>query len=132
MVYENFGVRNVIVRLQDRLNFDKFHELGAIVIQPGTAVVSLLDQFVRSPFAASLLLGMDENEAFGEFEMNNPDLNGAAIRDIHFPHDVLILSISRQGDRLVSHGYTRLALGDLLTVVGSPDSLAEIQARFSS
>ncbi|MCB0007640.1 MAG: cation:proton antiporter [Anaerolineales bacterium] len=132
MVYENFGVRNVIVRLQDRLNFEKFHELGAVVVQPGTAVVSLLDQFVRSPFAASLLLGMDENEAFGEYVMNNPDLNGAAIRDIHFPHDVLILSISRQGDRLVSHGYTRLALGDLLTVVGSPDSLAEIQARFSS
>ena len=57
---------------------------------------------------------------------------GPRSRDIHFPHDVLILSISRQGDRLVSHGYTRLMLGDHLTVVGSPDSLAEIQARFGS
>ena len=85
MLYENFGVRNVIVRLQDRLNFERFHDLGAIVIQPGTAVVSLLDQFVRSPFAASLLLGMDEDEMFMELEMNNPDLNGAAIPRHPFP-----------------------------------------------
>ena len=34
--------------------------------------------------------------------MNNWMLNGVAIRDIHFPHDVLILSISRKGDRLIS------------------------------
>ncbi len=132
LIYENFGVENVIVRLQDRAHFDKFHELGALVVEPWTSMVSLLDQFVRSPYAASLLLGMDPDEAFMEIEMNNPDLNGLAIRDIHFPHDVLILSVSRNGDRLDSHGYTRLKTGDHITVVGSPDSLAEVQVRFES
>ena len=130
LIYEEFGVENVIVRLQNRTNFEKFHELGALVVEPGTAMVSLLDQFVRSPFAASLLLGMDPDEVFEEIEMNNPDLHGVAIRDIHFPHDVLILAISRQGDRLISHGYTRLQLGDHVTVVGSPDSLIEVEVRF--
>ena len=95
LIYEQFGVENVIVRLEDRKNFDKFHDLGALVVEPGTAMVSLLDQFVRSPFAATLLLGMDPEEEFAEFEMHNPDLAGIAIRDIHFPHDVLILAISR-------------------------------------
>ncbi|MBV7331329.1 cation:proton antiporter [Chloroflexi bacterium TSY] len=130
LIYEQFSVDNVIVRLEDRANFEKFHELGAIVVQPGTAMVSLLDQFVRSPFAASLLLGMDSNEIFAEIEMNNPDLDGVAIRDIYFPHDVLILSISREGNRLLSHGPTRLKVGDHVTVVGSPDSLLEVQVRF--
>ena len=101
-----------------------------LVVEPRTAMVSLLDQFVRSPFAASLLLGMEPDEDFMEVEMHNPDLHGVAFRDIHFPHDVLILSISHKGNRLVSHGYTRLELGDHVTVVGSPDSLAEVQARF--
>ncbi len=132
LIYENFGVENVIVRLQDRANFDKFHELGALVVEPWTSMVSLLDQFVRSPYAASLLLGMDPDEVFMEIEMNNPDLNGLAIRDIHFPHDVLILSVSRNGDQLDSHGYTRLKTGDHITVVGSPDSLVEVQVRFES
>ncbi len=130
LIYEQFGVENVIVRLHDRTNFEKFHALGALVVEPGTAMVSLLDQFVRSPFAASLLLGMDPDEVFMEVEMNNPDLKGVAIRDIHFPHDALILSISRKGNRLVSHGYTRLELGDHVMVVGSPDSMVEIEVKF--
>ena len=49
---------------------------------------------------------------------------------LHFPSDVLILSIYRQGNRLDSHGYTRLELGDHVAVVGSPDSLAEVEVRF--
>jgi Trk K+ transport system NAD-binding subunit/Kef-type K+ transport system membrane component KefB len=129
LVYEHFGVDNVIVRLQDRANFEKFHELGALVVEPGTAMVSLLDQFVRSPFAASLLLGLDPTEEFMEIEVNNPDLKGVSIRDIHLPHDVLILAISRNGHMLLSHGYTRLEIGDHVTVVGSPDSLAEVEVK---
>ena len=129
LVYEKFGIENVIVRLQDPNNFDKFQGL-ALAVNPGTAMVNLLDQFVRSPFAASLLLGMDPDEEFMEIEMNNPDLNGVAIRDIHLPHDALILSISRSGSRLISHGYTRLEIGDHIAMVGLPDSLAEIEVRF--
>jgi Trk K+ transport system NAD-binding subunit len=55
-----------------------------------------------------------------------------AIRDIHFPHEVLILSISRRGNRLDAHGYTRLEVGDHVAVVGSPDGLAEVQAKFEA
>ena len=130
LIYEKFGIENVIVRLHDRANFEKFHDLGAIIVEPWTSMVSLLDQFVRSPYAASLLLGMDPEEECLELEMNNPDLSGVAIRDIHFPHDVLVLSVTRKGDRLDSHGYTRFETGDVVTVVGSPDSLTEVQTRF--
>ena len=131
-IYEHFGIDNVIVRLTDRSYVDKFHELGALVVEPGTAMVSLLDQFVRSPFAATLLLGMDPEEEFSEFEMLNPDLHGLALRDIHFPHDVLILAISRNGHRLLSHGYTRLEYGDHIAAVGSPDSLAEVEVKLEA
>lgn len=114
------------------VTFERFHQLGALVVEPATAMVSLLDQFVRSPFAASLLLGMDPEEEFLEIEMSNPDLHGLAIRDIHFPHEVLILSISWNGHRIVSHGYTRLEIGDHVAVVGSPDGLADVQVRFEA
>ena len=132
LIYENFGIENVIVRLRDHTYFERFHELGALIVEPGTAIVSLLDQFVRSPFAASLLLGMDPEEEFMEIEVTNPELQGVAISHIYLPHDVLILSISRRGNRIVSHGYTRLELGDHLTVVGSPDSLKELEVKFEA
>jgi Trk K+ transport system NAD-binding subunit len=41
----------------------------------------------------------------------------------------LILAISRNGHLLLSHGYTRLEIGDHVTVVGSPDSLAEVEVK---
>ena len=132
LIYEHFGIDNVIVRLHDRAYFERFHELGALVVEPHTAMVSLLDQFVRSPFAASLLVGMDPDEVIVEVEMQNRELAGVAIRDLHMPHDVLFLSIRRRGHHLLSHGYTRLEVGDHVSVVGSPDSVAEVEVRFEA
>ena len=75
-------------------------------------------------------MGMDTEDEFMEIEMLNHNLDGLAIRDIQFPHDVLIISISRKGYRLVSHGYTWLEYGDHVTVVGSPYSLEEVEVKF--
>lgn len=132
LIYEKFGVENVVVRLQEPANFGKFNELGAVVVDPGTAIVSLLEQFVRSPSTTTLLLGMDPNRDVMEIEMNSPTLHGIAIRDIRLPSDVLIVSITRREDRLLSHGYTRLEIGDRVTLVGQADSLEEIRARFEA
>jgi len=41
----------------------------------------------------------------------------------------LLLEISRDGQGIVPHGYTRLRLGDELTIVGKPDSLREVSLR---
>jgi Trk K+ transport system NAD-binding subunit len=59
LVYEHFGTRNVIVRLNNRAYLKRFHKLGALVVDPDTAMVNLLDQFVRSPSAATLLLELE-------------------------------------------------------------------------
>ena len=57
-------------------------------------------------------------------------LHGLALRDLRLPTDVIILSISRSGHMLISHGYTRLRMGDIVTVVGSDESLASVERRF--
>ena len=55
LAYEHLGTRDVIVRLNHRQNYDKFLALDAKIVDPSTAIVSLLDHFVRSPQATSLL-----------------------------------------------------------------------------
>ena len=129
-VYENFGARNLIVRLNQRTYFKRFHELGALVVEPNTAMVNLLDQFVRSPSAARLLLGMERDREIIEFELRNVDLQGVAIRDLHLPLDIHIMSVRRDGQLIVSFGLTRLRVGDWLTVVGSRTSLEQIMLLF--
>jgi len=130
LVYEHFGTETLVVRLNNRANFDRFHELGALIVDPATAIVSLLDHLVRSPSAASLLLGTDESQDIIDIEVRDPSLHGVAVRDLHLPLDTIILSINRQGHTIISHGYTRLELGDHVTVVGSFKSLDEVILRF--
>ncbi|MDX1828223.1 MAG: cation:proton antiporter [Lutibacter sp.] len=131
-IYENIGTKVVIVRLNDRSYFEKFHKLGALIINPATAMVSLLDHFVRSPNAASLLLGMDSDQDTIDIEIRNKDIHGIRLRNLRLPSDVLVLSVKRKGQLLVSHGYTRLRLGDVITLVGADESLQKLKFKFDS
>ncbi len=132
LAYEHFGTENVIVRLNDRANLGRFHELGVLIVDPATAIVNLLDHFVRSPSAASLLLGMEQDQSVIDLEVRNANLHGVAIRDLRLPLDVHILSVHRKGHMLISHGYTRLELGDQVSVVGSVTSLEHLSLRFDT
>ncbi len=130
MIYHKIGTEDVIVRLNHRHNSKKFHELGALIVDPSTAIVSLLDHFVRSPQAASLLLGMEKGQDTRDIDLLNSDLHGITLRDLRLPADVIILSIVRGGQTIITHGYTRLRIQDTITAVGSIKSLDEMQLKF--
>jgi len=130
LVYEHIGTKNVIVRLHDRSYFNRFHDLGALIVEPTTAIVSLMDHFVRSPAATSLLLGMEKDQETIDLEVTDKILHGVALRDLRLPNDIIILSVKRKDQMIISHGYTRLRLGDIVTVVGSPESLDNTRLRF--
>lgn len=127
--YADFGISNVVVRVAERSIAERCQELGAVVVDPGVAMVNLLDHFVRSPSLAGVLVGMDGDQDTVEVRLANPDYAGMALRDVRLPLDVLIVSVRRRGAMLISHGYTRLELGDRLTVVGSPASLEKVEAK---
>ncbi|MEQ9402090.1 MAG: cation:proton antiporter [Cyclobacteriaceae bacterium] len=128
--YHKFGTRDIIVRLNQRYNSQKFLTLGAKIVDPSTAIVSLLDHFVRSPQAASLLLGMEKGQDTRDIELHNPDLHGITLRDLRLPADVIVLSVVRGGQTIITHGYTRLRIRDTITAVGSIKSLNQVQLKF--
>lgn len=130
LTYEHFGTDTLVVRLNDLANYDRFRELGAFTVRPSTAIISLLDHFVRAPSSISLLLGMEENYDIIDLEVRNPNLAGMAVRDLRLPSDALILSARRAGHIIITHGYTELQIGDWVTVVGSLESLEELELRF--
>ena len=125
--YEYFGTKHLIVRLTDRSNYRKFHKLGVMVMDPTTAMVSLMEHFVRAPIATSLLLGMDESQDSIDIEVRNSNFHGLTLRDLRLPSDVIILSVTRGDHPIISHGYTRLRLGDIVTLVGSNESLEKVR-----
>ncbi|MCF6247907.1 MAG: cation:proton antiporter [Desulfobacula sp.] len=130
IVYENFGTLTLIARLNDRSNFARFEALGVLIVDPSTAIVGLLDHFVRSPAAASLLMGMHKERNIVDLRIQNPDLAGLALRDLRLPFDAIIMSIRRRGVLFIPHGFTRLEAGDMVTVIGSIASIKELSLRF--
>jgi len=125
--YENFGTKHLIVRLNDRDYYPQFQKIGVMVMDPNMAMVSLMEHFVRSPIATSLLLGMDETQDTIDIELRNSDFHGLTLRDLRLPSDVIILSVTRGDHPIISHGYTRLRLGDIVTLVGSNESLDQVR-----
>lgn len=130
IAYENFGSQTLIARINNRLYTARFQSLGALIVDPSTAIVGLLDHFVRSPAAASLLMGMHKERNVVDLRIQNPDLSGLALRDLRLPFELIIMSVRRRGVLFVPHGFTRLEAGDLVTVLGSKKSIIELALRF--
>ncbi len=128
--YEHYGTKELIVRLKNSDNAQKFRDLGAIVVNPRTAIVNLMDHFVRSPLGTSLILGLDDDKDTVDVEVNNPEIHGITIRQLRIPSDILILSIQRNGKQIISHGYTRIRFGDIITVVGATESIDKFSLKF--
>ena len=101
LAYENFGTKDLVVHMKDRSYTDQFQELGAKVVHRETATLSLLEHFVRSPSATSLLLGDEAEHEIMEIEMRNSDLHHVSIRDLRLPLDTLIMSIHRHQHTLM-------------------------------
>ena len=125
--YEHFGTKHLIVRLHEREYYRKFHKIGVMVMDPTTAMVALMEHLIRAPIATSLLLGMDESQDSIDIELRNSDYHGLTLRDLRLPSDVIILSVTRGDHPIISHGYTRLRLGDIVTLVGSNKSLDKVR-----
>lgn len=133
IAYEQFGIRNMIVRLQDMSKREQFSAIGVRVIDPASAMIGLLDHYVRTPEATELLLhitpGANDFD-ITQVTVTDQDVSGVLLRDLRLPADVLVLEIKRKGQTIVPHGYTKINLKDEVTFVGKPESLKQVTLQF--
>ncbi len=129
LAYEHFGTRHLVVRLNDRKYMKQFQDLEALIVEPASMLISLMDHLVRSPIATSIILGIDENQDTEDVEMQNADYHGTSLRELQVPSDIIILATKRDESPIISTGYTRLRMGDVLTLVGSRESLELVKLK---
>ena len=120
------GVQRVVARLEDLAHSGDVREMGALVVDHSSAMVNLLEQAVRSPQSAELLLHEDPNREAVQITVTHRDVIGKEIRQLRLPQDVLVVAISRRNQTIVPNGFTKLRRNDELSLVGSPESLAEV------
>ena len=131
LIYQHFSHINTVVRLEDQNRHKEFMDLGVHAVIPAMAITSLMDHFVRSPAGTSLLLGLEEGQDVIDIEMRNEALHGVPLHDIRLPLDCHVMSIHRRGALLAVHGYTSLKIRDHVSVVGSTESLDQVQLIFA-
>jgi Trk K+ transport system NAD-binding subunit len=78
---------------------------------------------VRNPDMFNLLTSSTESQSIREFQLCNPSLEGKRVRHLQLSGDLLIVSISRDGELLIPHGNMRVQLEDNMTVLGSQEAL---------
>lgn len=129
IAYEQFGVKRIVALINDQSKTRLFQDVGASVVNPASAIINLLDQFVRAPQSARLLLHRVEDYDTAQVTVVDEDIIGLTLREIRLPDDILVLSIQRDGHSIVPRGYTKLQRGDEVTLLGEPDSIADVTRR---
>ncbi|MBT8196922.1 MAG: cation:proton antiporter [Acidimicrobiia bacterium] len=129
---EEHGIERLVVRPVNGQHIARFVELGAFIVDPGSAMVSLLDQAITTPQSAALLMKRDPARTVAQVEVSNRDLDGVAVRDLRLPTDVLLLEMVRDASSVVVSGHTSLKVGDELTMIADPESLDEVRVTLSA
>jgi Trk K+ transport system NAD-binding subunit len=122
------GINQTVARVADPSLLEDFHELGTLVIDPTAAMVSLLEQAVRTPDTTRLVLHADDERDVTEVTIGRGNVAGRQLRELRLPDDVLVMGVRRRGHVLVPDGFTSLRRGDVMTLVGEPGALRAARA----
>lgn len=122
------GVARTVARVADPALLDDFHELDTLVIDPTAALVSLLEQAVRTPDTTRLVLHADDERDVEDVTIGRGNVAGRQLRELRLPDEVLVMGVRRRGHVLVPDGFTTLRRGDVLTLVGEPGALRAARA----
>ena len=118
-IINHFRNKEIILLLSDPIFINKAKENKLMrVVNPQLSTVSLLENMVRHPVAASIFDDTREVH-LEEIEVVNPNLIGKSLRHIKLPGDVLIFAIYRNDETILPHGDTFFQLGDILLVLGT-------------
>ncbi len=116
-----YGREHVVSRVSDPESMPSFEELGIRAMNPAAATAMILSNLVRRPGIFGLLSGVaaTDDADVAEVVVANDDVAGKALKELSFPGDSLVLLIRRGGTRMIPHGGSTLAPGDVVTIVGT-------------
>ncbi len=126
------GIESVVAFVHQPAMVHEFQEIGVQPFSPGMYRAAMMSLLVRNPDLFNLLTSTTDQQDVREFQLCNQALDGKRVRHLQLSGDLLIVSISREGELLIPHGNMRLRLGDHLTVLGSLDALENARSSLGA
>lgn len=123
----HFGIERVLVLHADAPLRDALLSIGAVPITPLEAQSTFLSLMARNPQFLRMLVSTADRRVVRAVPLRNPEWHGRRLRELDWPPEVLVLTIQREGEHLIPRGSTRLQQGDVLTLLGTPEALEELE-----
>jgi Kef-type K+ transport system membrane component KefB/Trk K+ transport system NAD-binding subunit len=120
---DTFSVPNIIAGIQDAEIIPRLEPLGVRIVQPALATAMALEGALRFPTAFDVLARASDDIEISEVTVHNRSVQNVPMRRLQMPGNALILSIKRDHTVMVPHDDTMLQPGDVVAVIGSPDSV---------
>ena len=125
------GVERTVARMSSPDLLEAFHDLDTLVIDPTSSATALLEDAVRTPDAAELVLHADPNREVLQVKVTSAQADGRAVRDLRLPEGILLLALRRRGTVMSPDGFTKIKRGDDLTMIGEPGELREVASQLT-
>ncbi len=131
LAVEKFQVPIVIARSDNPQTIHQLQELKVNIVQPTIAAALAIEGALQFPAAFAMLTDKKDNVDLADVLLNNRHYHELSLRKTRLPGDALVIGVQRQGEMVVPHGDTILKSGDVLVLIGSPESLRESQKLLS-
>lgn len=112
-----FGVEDMVARVNSPTNLENFTALGIRVVSPVVSTAMLLDNLISSSSTMELLTGQSHEQEIFEAVLQNRDLTNKPLKEWALG-DTLVILVRRNGQLLAPHGNTTMKSGDVLTLIG--------------
>lgn len=126
---DHFEIENVVSEVGDHDRVPEFARHGIKTIGTAMAVAVSLDNLVERPDLFTVLADPHDMSDIVQIEITNRDMIGRRVEELHLPGDSIILLIHRGEVAFVPHHDSHLEEGDIATVAGERESVAEAVGR---
>jgi Kef-type K+ transport system membrane component KefB len=124
-------IPNVVAQVNDPANMDAYIATGATPVSFPEAQVTVLENLASNPNVFRLLTHSAPNQRVVELAVESPHMDGSALHGLPLPDKASIMVIQRDGRYIAPRGDTRLALGDVVTVLAAPDDIDQVCRLFT-
>lgn len=128
---QRYEVSNIVARVQDPLQNDRFRNVGARVINPAYSNTLMMERMALNPRALSFTPDIDEIQEMREVKLQNSGLVGRNVNDLKLPQSVIVLMIERSNEIVVPDRETVLRANDTLTLLGGEEEISETVQQFA-
>jgi Trk K+ transport system NAD-binding subunit len=125
-------IEPIVALMNDPARLTEYRALGVHIFNPSLYRANMFVILARNPALFSLLTSTTDQQDVREVLLRNPLYAGSVIKNVSLPGNITIVAISRNGEFLVPHGYTRLEQGDRITLFGGTEEIQRLAERLES